>query len=102
MTIADHIRAEEREVTTFYYIKGLIEMAWMLILLRMPLKFLSKKCRTLSKKSKNLPTNIAIPMNGTLTRCPYYNSLIIFNIQNIPTKLIFSWLIGTNKKHPIF
>jgi hypothetical protein len=25
MTIADHIRAEEREVTTFNYIKGLIE-----------------------------------------------------------------------------
>jgi hypothetical protein len=25
MTIADHIRAEEREVTTFNYIKGLLE-----------------------------------------------------------------------------
>jgi hypothetical protein len=52
MTIADHIRAEEREVTTFNYIKGLLEEGLDVNLISKAFKIPVKKVETIIQKIK--------------------------------------------------
>ena len=60
MTIADHIREETRELITFNHIKSLLQNGASHDLISKSFRISMEKYKTSSKKSKTLPTDIAI------------------------------------------